>query len=411
MNKKRMKLIMITSIYLLILLTITSTFAWFFVNKELEIDYGSEIVCEAGTSLEISMLEDVNEETNEETWSKYSSYIKYTGVVPKLEDITGDGKTLYRPTSLVTNQETGELTPEGLDTAKVINSDGYGDYIEIHFKLRTTSVMNVYLSGDSVIAPITTSDTDRNAFGNFSKDFIAGALRVAVLEKLEDGTEELRMICAPQPFVQLKYDSEKSIYSLDPNGTIETYYYYKYDETVGQIVKYEVTQDDFASKLFVLGSTRTTEAMVNNSPILTVLEPPLEEIVEKRMVVRLWFEGTDREASQALSGGQIKMNLKFMGMTQKEETPEENKKIIDSIVFGRENGHLILENATSDVYFSVDGYSWYSYSISNFDIVRQYIAHHSKDFKIYIKYPETPLYYEYMSYLTYSYGGSNNESS
>ena len=97
--KNKKKLIMFTCIYILVLLMITSTFAWFFVNNELEIDYGSEIVCESGSSLELSMYQGIDKETNEELWTDYSGYVKYTGVVPKLEDITGDGKTLYSPTS------------------------------------------------------------------------------------------------------------------------------------------------------------------------------------------------------------------------------------------------------------------------------------------------------------------------
>ena len=94
MKRKKMGFIILTSIYLLILLIISTSFAWFFINKEVEVDYGTEITCEAGSSLEISMLEDVSD-NGEESWSEFSGYVKYNGPSAKIEDITGDGKTLF----------------------------------------------------------------------------------------------------------------------------------------------------------------------------------------------------------------------------------------------------------------------------------------------------------------------------
>ena len=144
MKNKKKTFIVFATMYLLILAILTTSFAWFFINKEITVEYGSEITCEAGSSLQVSLYEGINEETGNEIWSEYSGHIKFKGPSAKMEDITGNGKTLYRPTSLMTNPDTNELIPEGLSEANKISDSGYGDFIELHIKLRTASVMNVY---------------------------------------------------------------------------------------------------------------------------------------------------------------------------------------------------------------------------------------------------------------------------
>ena len=392
-NKKR--LIFTTSLYLLIVLTVTTTFAWFFINREIEIDYTSEIICQAGTSLEISMLNGIDEETQEEDWSQYSSYIKYTGVNAKIEDISGDGKNLYRPTAITNDPETGELIPEGLAPAVKTDEDGYGEFLEVEVKLRTTSTMNVYLSGASEILPINTSDTDKNVFGDFPKDYIAGAIRVAILEKDENGNEELKMIWAPNPYIHLK--KEGNSYSCKDGGEIETYYYYKIDSNTGKMVKYQVTSDEYASKLFVLGNTETTELMTGKSPVITNLSPSLDSIYEQRIVIRVWFEGTDREANQALSGGKVRMNLKFIGMQEKLDASDTNVALVESVSFTEVDGKVTeVVNMTSDMYYSFDGYTWEQYDESKQDSIISNINGRTENLIMYIKYPENEVSYEYM---------------
>ena len=410
MKKGKIGHLLLICSYLLILLIVSTSFAWFFINKELEVDYENEIICEAGTSLEISMLKNVDSETLNEEWTDYSGYVKYTGVSAKIEDISGNGKELYRPTAIETDPDTGELYPTGLTTAGKIDNNGYGDFIELNLKFRSTSNMNVYLSGDSIINPITTSDTDRNIFGKFSKDFIAGAIRVAILEVDDNGNEELKMIWAPNPNIQLIRKTDGT-YDLKENGTIETYYYYKKNELSGEIEKYKVESDDFANKLFVLGSTNTTDSMVNKSPLLTTLTPSLDEVIEKRIVVRVWYEGTDREANQALSGGQVKMNLKFIGMLEKESQSEDVIETMNSIAFAYNDKTVTdIENISNKVYYSTNGYSWYACTESAVNTLINTINNRTEKLNVYFKYLETEVSYEYMVKHTFEYEnrGDNN---
>lgn len=405
MKKGKMGHLILICTYLLILLCTSVTFAWFFINKEIEVDYGSEITCEAGTSLEISMLQGIDEETNEEIWSDYTGYIKRKGVSAKIQDITGDGKTLYRPGSLETDPDTGELYPARFEQAVDIDSQGYGDFIELNLKLRSTSTMNVYLSGDSVVEPISTKDTDPNIFGAFSKDYIVGAIRIAFLEKDAEGNEELKMIWAPQPRIQLTKSGDK--YSLNPSGSIETYYYYKLNQTSGLIEKYQVTKEEFQNKVFVLGSTETNETMANKSGIITTLQSSLDEIVEKQIVVRIWYEGTDREADQALGGGHVNVNLKFNGLQEKENLPNDIVELMKSIKF-KTSGISVtgVEEVTEEIQYSINNcYSWHYCTEDNVNNLISSINGRKKPLNVYFRYPESTSNYDYIVSHHFDYNG------
>lgn len=390
---------------LLLFLVASATFAWFFINKEVEVDYKSEIICEAGTSLEISMLESRNEASGEELWSQYSGYVKYEATSAKIEDISGNGKELYSPTSIITNPNTGKLEPEGMVEAVKTDKDGYGQYLEVEIKLRSTSAMNVYLSGNSSVIPTNTSDTDRNAFGDFSRHYISGAVRVAILEVDEKGNEELKMIWAPNPNIELQYDKKTGKYKLEKNGVIEEYSYYKKNPTTDKIEKYYVTADEYVEKSFVLGTTSTTESMVNNSPILTTLSPSLgDDLIEQKLIIRVWFEGTDREADQALGGGQVIMNLKFIGMSEKLAPTDEMMQKVDNIsIEKQDDGSYIYRNLTEDIMFSVNGYEWIQYSSTNLTVIKNYIKDLKSDGKVYFKVPETETHYEYINHIVITY--------
>ena len=410
---KNKKIFPIVSLFILFLLTIGTTFAWFFINKELEIDYVSEIVCEAGTSLEISMLNGIDEQSQEEIWTPYGSSIRCEGVIPKIEDVSGNGESLYAPTSLINDPETGELMPEGLVPASKMNSEGYGHYVEIEVKLRTTSTMNVFISGSSSIEPIEYQDTNRNVYGKFSRDYISGAARVAILEKDDQGNEDLKMLWAPNPQVQLTKTIDyrgKLVYDLKPASDVyETYSYYKYNETTKKIEKYFVTSDEYANKEFTLGSTGTDETFIDNSPLITSLTPSLDEVVEKRLVIRMWYEGTDREADQALSGGQVKMNLKFIGMQEKEATPNDRISMVDGIKVTRTITNNIakyeVNNVDDNVYFSINGYRWHKVNSDKLTALGEAIYNQSGNKKIYFKYVEDAIYYEYRTYIMFNSSG------
>ena len=77
--KNKKKLILSIVAILILLATIGGTLSWFFINESSYVDYGSDIACEAGQSLEIS-------NDGGETWS---GFIDNSDFSSSTVDITG----------------------------------------------------------------------------------------------------------------------------------------------------------------------------------------------------------------------------------------------------------------------------------------------------------------------------------
>lgn len=343
--KSKKKLIISIVAVLITLGAIGGSLAWFFINESSYVDYGSDISCEAGQSLEIS-------NDGGKTWS---GFIKNEGFSSSTVDITGDGINMYRPSAI---DETSN--PSGFQPAVALDEKGTGDFIDIDLMFRTTSKMNVYLNGESFISP-TNPTLGGNMFGNFSRDYIAGATRVAFIEVTdneETGAEEfdLKMIWAPNP----KYELSKStggVYTFTVNGFRETYYYTVYED--GEYIKKAYTSDDFAESRFVAGNTGADISNGGESAVLFSTNPTAGQFDYKKMKIRIWFEGTDREASEALAGGKVAAKLKFTGVN-KAEPSEESLNALENIKY--DTSTKKLTGVLSGMYFSTNGYTWSAYN-------------------------------------------------
>lgn len=366
MNKKKL-IISITVAVLIVLAAIGGSLAWFYINESSYVDYGSDIACEAGQSLEISI-------DGGKTWA---GFVTNDGFSSSTVDITGDGINMFSPMSI---DETNN--PTGFQGAVAVDENGAGDFIDIDLMFRTTSKMNVYLNGESYVSPANVN-LGGNMFGNFSRDYIAGATRVAFIEVTDDantGEEEyaLKMIWAPNPSYQLT-KSTGGIYTFTASGTRETYYYTQYEE--GEYVQKEYTAKDFATSKFVAGSTGADISDGGNSAVLFSTDPSAGEFDYKKMKIRIWFEGTDREASEALAGGKVAAKLKFTGINKAVAT-EESQEAIDNIAYDPATNSItgVLEN----MYFSTDGYTWNAYSVT-----RPNLPVLSSGMTLYFRYNET----------------------
>ncbi len=114
-----------------------------------------------------------------------------------LKLITGDGKNFFEP---LLNRRTGEPLRDTDNTWKgssVTNADG--KYVEIPLYFRSTTERSIYLTGKSAVSPRNTSER-RSEYGNFSKDYICSAARVAFLNSKKD---TCNFIWAPNSNYQL----------------------------------------------------------------------------------------------------------------------------------------------------------------------------------------------------------------
>ena len=351
-NKKKNKL-KLFAIYLIcpLFMMVTVSFAWFFINQQVEINYTPNIQCEAGHSLEISI----------DGGSTWAGGVELKTATPKMLDITGNGINLYKP---ITVDE--QYQPQGFEIAEEIDVEtGEGDFIEIEVMLRTNSKMNVYLSGDSYISPVSEGTASHSIFGNFSKDYIAGATRVAVTEK-NGSTEILKMLWDPNPYYKLTRN-ENGTYTFNKevktaNVDASNYQYYVYDSQTKKYTTRKLSMDDIANKVISLGNVGgKDELTAGDSPILTTFTPTTDQqMLYKTLMVRVWFEGTDRESDQALSGGVIKMYFKFNGVN-KEEVLASNQTLINNITHSGGK----FNNLQTGFEYSYNGFEWHKYTIGD----------------------------------------------
>ncbi len=356
---KNKKLTAVISIIIIIVLLVSSTIAWFYLSSDVEVDYGSILQVEAGNALEISV----------DQGESYSGRIKLTegNLGARLIDITGDGINLFSPQNI---DEMG--VPSDFQNAEIAkvqdNGSVTGDYLKYEIWFRSVQPLDVFLSGSSFIDPKSTSEDNANLYGKFSKDFISGAIRLSVTEIQDDGSEVLKLLWAPNPQVELIAGS-KGTYTLNPNSENREQYYITEKEG-SNYNQYPITSSDYANKWFVAGSTNATDLNAASSPILTTLsQKDGEEFCTSKLVLRIWFEGTDREASQALSGGAVNMNFKFTGMQKKHNTELQGQ--INAI--GYSNGvytnidaigtRPVEQGEEKDtLLYSTDGYTWKTYT-------------------------------------------------
>lgn len=351
------KPIIISSICVILLLALVGgTFAWFYVNEEVTVSYGNSVFCEAGDSLEIALVENGRP-------GRWSNSIDYSDVNDfTIVDISGDGYNLYRPESVDDNQQ--PVWPKTL-----VESDSK-DFVEMEVAFRSISKLNVYLSAESFIDPVDVTKTG-NIYGEFSKDYIAGAMRVAVIEG-----DEVKMIWAPNPQYELIQYSDGR-YSLEPNSQKKEPYRYYAVNTEGKLEEKDVPADWFASKKFVVDGTGANKDWTGGSPVLLSLDPATYDPQEGKSVkIRIWFEGTDREAHQALAGGNVKVQLKFVGVAKDENTAAQS--VIDDL--DSANFTVLPDGMVC----SVDGLVWQNALPDNLE----------SGSTIFVKYPETEEYYE-----------------
>lgn len=372
MNRKR---IIFSSLCVILLLAlIGGTFSWFYVNEEVSVTYGNSIFCEAGDSLEIALVENGQP-------GRWTSTVDFSPGSFTTVDISGDGQRLYRPSEIDENQQPLNMNPA---VSSLVNSVRY-DYVELEVAFRAVSKMNVYLSEESFINPvINPGDAEANIYGDFSRGYIAGAMRVAVID--DTG---LKMLWAPNSKFQLIQNANGTydFKSGEKGDSVResAYYFYGEDES-GKIVQKEITTDTYAGKKFVIDSTGAKAGYTGNSPVLVSLNPENEGTHDQKTVkIRIWFEGTDREAHQALAGGNVDVKLKFIGIAK--ETDEAKQTAIDNISFNQEDS--TFSGLAEGMVFSTDGQQWTEYKPTAPNLPAL-----ESGSSIYIKYPETDTHYE-----------------
>lgn len=233
------------------------------------------------------------------------------------------------------------------------------DYLEFDLLFKANAPLGVFLDSDSYVIPSVGIEYEnligdtvfrKSAYGNFSRDLIAGALRISFTENSYVDGEYISnlkssLVWAPNKNYELVYNN--GIYTFDINSSNKQDYRY-IDSTNGY--EYKVI-DNFKDNL----NTDFDNDFANGDPMITKIDPNFNGGI-KSVTVRIWVEGNDRETHDALTGGLFKLNINFMGIVK------ENR---DDIPVVTSSGKTI-EGFNEGMEYSKDnGNNWVSYKQDN----------------------------------------------
>ena len=127
-----------------------------------------------------------------------------TGLAKELDEsksslklITGNGINFFEP---LLNRRTGEPIKKSDNSWEgSVVTDADGKYVDVPLYFRSTSERSIYLTGKSAVSPRSTSER-MSEYGNFSKDYICSAARVAFLNSTKN---KCNFIWAPNSNYQL----------------------------------------------------------------------------------------------------------------------------------------------------------------------------------------------------------------
>lgn len=261
-------------------------------------------------------------------------------------EITGNGIDFFVPSY---KHEDG--SPIAFKRARVNH-----DYLEFNVMFKTNSMgTGIFLENKSYVVPTTGttsneligSNVDRKSvLGDFSKDLIAGSVRMAFIEdKKVNGKfvpdDETKLVWAPNPNYCMSYNN--GIYSADINSNLQQQY--NYLNTSLNEERVDNIRDN------ITASYENQDA--DGNPMLTYIS---EDKQIKSITVRIWVEGNDRETVDALKGGMFHMFISFMGINKELNNNLPNVQAVGNTIDGYTNG----------MEYSIDyGLTWVKYNDNN----------------------------------------------
>lgn len=296
-----------------------------------------------------------------------------------------------------------EVTSNGVDFYKAMTKRDDGmpitftkadsgiDYLEFDILFKANAPLGVFLDSESSIVPVAGIEeneligqgiTRKSSYGDFSRDLISGAVRIAFIEN--DYVEEQyvpklksSLVWAPNKNYELIYNN--GYYTFNINSNKEQDYTYV---NASSGVSYELV-DNFKDNL----NTDFLNDDANGDPMITKIDDKFNNGI-KCVTVRVWIEGNDREAHTSLTGGMFTMNLNFMGIIKEDNPliPNVMKEVLN-------NGML---NYTDTMEYSKDnGNTWTKYADDNYPLFNDGDV-------VFVRYVENDNYYA-SKYVTLNY--------
>lgn len=283
----------------LLIVLMVATYSWFVYTDSGQLDSLSMNVSSAAY-IKVSKDEGLTWENNLEL---------DLGTVVSLRETTGNGLIFYEPLY------------DGNDSIKdYVQSANENVFFESVITFKADSDQDVFLTDESYIIPADKYSEAKHTsdFGDYSKDNIAGAIRVGLFELTDEG--EYIPIYVWVPNTELCFDAKTN--SITEDGPVEDYYsYYVGGDDPGFVDVKTDGNPSGMSDIFVWGSLEQDGV----KPALSFdreTEAGEDGTITKKLAIRVWVEGTDRECVRALYEGKFKMYFKFQAMVRRDSNEE-----------------------------------------------------------------------------------------
>lgn len=332
---------------LVILITlIAASYAWFTNGSRLNMD-GLYISTRAVQSLSFSLDGGI-------TWNDNTS-LNLDESFEFNSEITGDGINFYVPSM---RREDG--TPVSFRNATVNK-----DYLEFEILFKSDSATGIFLDSDSFVYPTAGNDEAsligenvlrKSSSGNFTRDLIAGSIRISFVES--GNSNKTKLVWAPNPNYQLV--KVNNSYTFNLNSNVSQDYSYLNPSTLEKEIV-----DNLKDNINASYSTLSA----SGDPMLTYINNK-DDI--KSLTVRIWVEGNDRETDTSLKGGIFRIYLNFIGID----------KAFNDMVPNLIKNNNTIDGLTTDMEYSIDyGNHWVE--------VNDLLPTFSVGDTIYVRYKET----------------------
>ena len=227
-------------------------------------------------------------------------------------------------------------------------TDADGGWLSLAVSFRTSETLEIFLDSTSFVAGAekiisAAGEYERPAGENgFSRDAAAGAIRVAFVE-LDGGEEKLRNVWIPNDGYRVsqaegKYSFEYNAADAERESATGYGYSLSGEKSLYGISEYgsglvSIGEEQLA-KAYTLPGGKRGAVIGQSTPLLSFKADGSRQT--KTLLIRIWYESTDREAAEILKGGISCLSLKFAGVDKK--TPD---------IILRDSDGLNYENAAS----------------------------------------------------------------
>ncbi len=284
----------IAQLVAIVLVLVGVSYAWFYTgNKGTAGPLDASIVSSVDVSISNADAE------NPEWGTKFD--VNAPDINVRISEYSGNGRHLYKP--FYNNGRLKGFFEQPSNSAK--------EYVEFTVAVKSDSTVDLYLTSESFVTPVNINGTDNLSEDlKLSKDYISGAVRVALFDAEDENSTTV--VWAPNSTV----DKDSRTVSGNPEQTYSFINAGKFSDdgsedfsdvttTVAAGTNNGVYND--GKFCFIWGDIQAGSAM---QPVLHIDTESGEEAV-KNLTVRIWIEGTDREAIKEFIGGRFKVNLDF----------------------------------------------------------------------------------------------------